>query len=186
MNIYEKIENVKTAFLETKIDKKGNNTFVKFKYFRLDELIPILIKTTKENKLATNFTIEFNTCKLIITNIEKPEEKVEFQAPFTFDEVSKNKTQEVGKSITYMRRYLLLMAFDIIEEEVLDKELGQKPKQTPKKEAQIYKAKFTNFIKDNNLDMNEMAVKYGLNKTSTDEDFQIALTMAEKELRNGK
>ncbi len=100
--------------------------------------------------------------------------------------------QYLGAQNTYYKRYLYLNAFGITDGEVIDSmdnnDLGNKkePKQTPKKEKTIFKTKFTNLIKDNNLDMNEMAIKYGLNKTSTDEDFQLAFVMQEKELKNGK
>ena len=78
---------------------------------------------------------------MVVINTDNPDEKINFIAPFKPIKpiVSKtgkqamNDMQAMGASITYMRRYLYMMALDIVESDSIDS--GVYETQTPAKKA---------------------------------------------------
>lgn len=121
MNVYEKMNEVKVKMLDAKIKKTGINKFAGYTYFELEDIVPYIIKYCKEVNLylQTNFTNEIAT--LTIINCEKPEEQIVFNSPMRELELKGcNSIQNLGGIETYERRYLLLMAFDLIEPDHFD------------------------------------------------------------------
>lgn len=77
-----------------------------------------------------NFTADVATMNII--NTDNPEESVPFVAPFNqiapivsnAGKQATNEMQALGSSITYMRRYLYMIALDICESDSIDANLG--------------------------------------------------------------
>lgn len=120
-NVYQKLIEARQAFLESDAKQSGKNMNLSFKYFELKDIVPTVTSIfVKEGLIALdNFTPE--TATLTIVNTENPEETISFSAPFnqiapivsnTGKQVT-NDMQALGSSITYMRRYLYLIAMDI-------------------------------------------------------------------------
>ncbi|MBO4516756.1 ERF family protein [bacterium] len=121
MNIYEKINKVKTLILDTKLKKSGRNTYSGFDYYELADIVPTIINGCNDNKLYTHTSFNNELATLQIINIEKPEEKVEFTSPMRDLQLKGcNDLQALGGIETYSRRYLFLMAFDIVEADSFD------------------------------------------------------------------
>jgi hypothetical protein len=72
---------------------------------------------------------------MAIVNIDNGEESVTFSAPFNqiapivsnSGKQATNEMQALGSSITYMRRYLYMIALDICEPDSIDSDLGTPP-----------------------------------------------------------
>lgn len=120
-NVYQKLIEARQAFLESDAKQSGKNMNLSFKYFELKDIVPSITKIFVEEGLVAldNFTPD--TATLTIVNTENPEETITFSAPFnqiapivsnTGKQVT-NDMQALGSSITYMRRYLYLIAMDI-------------------------------------------------------------------------
>lgn len=120
-NVYQKLIEARQAFLESDAKQSGKNMNLSFKYFELKDIVPTITSIFVEKGLIAldNFSPDIAT--LTIVNTENPEETIAFSAPFnqitpivsnTGKQVT-NDMQALGSSITYMRRYLYLIAMDI-------------------------------------------------------------------------
>lgn len=142
MNVYGKLIEARKRFLEAGIKKEGVNRYAEFKYFRLDEIIPAKQEIFRELGLADVITFGNEVATLTIFNVDNPEESIDFMSQLAPDEsVIKNPIQKVGAIQTYVRRYLYLLALDIIEsdgiEETTDKPVDEdgKPAKTEVKKS---------------------------------------------------
>lgn len=142
MNVYGKLIEARKRFLEAGIKKEGVNRYAEFKYFRLDEIIPAKQEIFRELGLADVITFGNEVATLTIFNVDNPEESIDFMSQLAPDEsMIKNPIQKVGAIQTYVRRYLYLLALDIIEsdgiEETTDKPVDEdgKPAKTEAKKS---------------------------------------------------
>lgn len=151
MNIYEKLTNIQYDLLDTPISKSGKNPFGGFNYYELDDLLPPIIKLCKEYgcTMFFNFPTDMNgQCKcgvLNLVNWEDKEDRILVEVPFAqLEKLPKmNYAQSSGTYQTYMKRYLILHTFDIVESEVIDalgdeapkKKSSAKKKSAPKKSS---------------------------------------------------
>ncbi len=171
VNVYQRLLSARTKFLESDVQKTGKNMHLSFKYFELNDIVPTAIKIFDETGLipVVNFTSDVATMDIV--NIDNPEEKITFTAPFNQIEPiisntgnkATNEMQALGSSITYMRRYLYMIALDICENDFIDANIGNekpaatstpKPPATPEQRAEV-KQGLTN--KDGNAD--ELQIK---------------------------
>lgn len=156
MNIYEKINQVKLNILNSNLKKSGQNKFANFDYYELGDITPTILNNCKELKLFTHITFEQDKATLTIINIENTNEKVVYTSPVVELELKGcNKIQALGGAETYLRRYLYLIAFDIVEPDLLDSVVGKNggDKIT---EAQL------KFIQDLSLDNQKICEHYGV------------------------
>lgn len=144
LNVYQKLLKARAMFLETDVQKTGKNMHLSFKYFELDDIVPSAIRIFNEVGLIAIVNFTADTATMNIINTEKPEEVIAFVAPFNqitpivsnTGKQATNEMQALGSSITYMRRYLYMMALDICESDELDANVGRDlPLEAPKKVA---------------------------------------------------
>lgn len=134
MNLYEKINSVKSELIKEGIKKTGENKFSHYSYFELSGFMPTIIRKCEELKLFTVVSFSSESAKLAIVNAEKPEEKIEISSPMsTADLKGCHEVQNLGAVQTYLRRYLYMAAFDIVVDDEIDN--GEKS-QGPKKPQQ--------------------------------------------------
>ena len=122
MNVYQKLLKARAAFLGANAKKSGKNMTLAFKYFELDDIVPIATRIFEDVGLlpVVNFTAD--TAMLSVVNTENTSEYVNFTAPMLISEGNKAVTpvQAMGATITYYRRYLYMMALDICEPDGID------------------------------------------------------------------
>ena len=168
INIYRKIQNVKEELLKANLKKTGENKFAGFKYYELADFLPTIIQLCNKEGLATQVSFEEDYAKLRITNIDKPEEFIDYTSPMRrLDLKGCNEIQSLGGVETYSRRYLYQAAFDIIENDMFDKVSGDK-----EKEQIDYRNLLTEYCKKNNIEAVEIAKTYGLTSKSTQEAYK--------------
>ena len=120
-NIYAKLNSAREKFLASKPKKTGVNRYAEFKYFTLEDIIPV--KQAIFNALGLTDVISFGseTATLKLINVDNPEEIIEFTSPLKEDEsLIKNPIQKLGAVETYVRRYLYLLVLDIVEADTVD------------------------------------------------------------------
>lgn len=138
MNIYEKLQKVKEELSSRELKKSGENTFAKYKYYELGDFLPSIIELCTKEKLCTVITFTENEGILKIINAEKPEEIIEYKSPVKDLELKgANAIQTLGGIQTYLRRYLYMNAFDIVEADMFDKVEFEKKKKIKKEKTAL-------------------------------------------------
>ena len=132
-NVYQKLISAREQFLNADVQKTGKNMHLSFKYFELDDIVPPAIRIFSAIGLVpvVNFTADTGTMTII--NTDNPDDTVSFVAPFNqiapvmsnTGKQATNEMQALGSSITYMRRYLYMMALDICESDTIDANAGK-------------------------------------------------------------
>ena len=140
MSIWKKIQLVKQRLLEANLKKSGENSYSGFKYYELSDFIPTIISLCNEVGLFTKFTFDNDMATLTIINSDKQDQKEEYTSPMRNLQLKGcNDIQALGGVETYSRRYLYMSAFDIVENDMFDKEAGSE-KNTPKENKTEIKA----------------------------------------------
>ena len=127
-NVYQKLLEARIKFLASSPEKSGMNMHMAFKYFELDDIVPIASKIFDEVGLISINNFTSDTANMIIVNTDNPDENIFFTAPFNqiqpivsnAGKQATNEMQALGSSITYMRRYLYMIALDICEPDSID------------------------------------------------------------------
>lgn len=142
-NVYQKLIKAREQFLNADVQKTGKNMHLSFKYFELDDIVPTATRIFSEIGLVpiVNFTADVAT--MTVVNTDNPEDTVAFIAPFNqiapivsnTGKQATNEMQALGSSITYMRRYLYMMALDICESDSIDANIGKPTPAAPAPEA---------------------------------------------------
>ena len=126
MNVYQKLLKARAMFLSSDAKKTGKNMHLAFKYFELDDIVPVVTKIFEDIGLISLVSFEDNRATMCILNTANPEETIYFNAPMEKLDENKgtNSVQAFGATITYYRRYLYMMAMDICEPDSLDPSSG--------------------------------------------------------------
>lgn len=132
MNIYQKLLKARTSFLEADIKKTGKNMHLSFKYFELEDIVPTATRIFREVGIIPVVNFTNDTATMTMVNTDNPEETISFVSPFNqiapiMSNTGKQATNEMmalGSSITYMRRYLYMIALDICESDGIDANAG--------------------------------------------------------------
>ena len=132
-NVYQKLLDARIMFLGSNTQKSGKNMHLAFKYFELDDIVPIATKIFEEVGLISLVSFEEEKAIMRILNTENPDECVTFTTPLV--QLSENKgtnaVQAFGSTVTYYRRYLYMIALDICEPDEIDAGLKNKPTPAP-------------------------------------------------------
>ena len=137
MNVLQKLIKARSMFLEEGVKKSGKNMQLEFKYFELEDIVPPAIKIFKELGLTPVVSFNNQIACMKIWNADDPAEPgVEFTVPYKEVEIITsnsgkavtNSLQALGSTITYLRRYLYMMALDICEPDSVDANLGDREK----------------------------------------------------------
>ena len=132
-NVYQKLLEARVKFLEAGVGKSGKNMSISFKYFELEDIVPVATKIFQEVGLIALANFSSESAALDIVNTDDGNDRVCFIAPLVVSEGNKAVTpvQAMGATITYYRRYLYMMALDIVEADSIDPITGDNPTPTP-------------------------------------------------------
>lgn len=156
LNIYQKLVRARAKFIETKIEKTGNNTFAKYKYFQLDDFIPTIDKLNLEFGLITLFNLNNDMASLKVVNVDNPTETIEFNVPSESVEIKgATRIQNLGGEITYLKRYLYQNAYEITEPDLVE---GVAENNKALQEAKAYKPKVSKTREDLLKEANDLHI----------------------------
>ena len=133
LNVMQKLAKARLMFLNQGVSKSGKNIKMEFKYYELDDIVPTALRIFARVGLLGVDNIVAPEASMSIYNVDEPkEEPVVFTMPYKENDhiVSKegknvtNNLQLVGMSVTYIRRYLYMLALDITEPDSVDPNLG--------------------------------------------------------------
>jgi hypothetical protein len=135
MSVYGKLQKARAMLLLSDIKKSGMNKFAGFQYFELADVLPAITKIFNEIGLCGVVRFTSDTATLTIYDAEDANHgSIEFTSPLVYADMSKSQAiQNLGSTHTYMRRYLWLMAMEIVEHDAVDAApQEEKPKAKPK------------------------------------------------------
>ena len=136
LNVYGKLAVARGKFLSAPVKKSGVNRFAEYKYFELEDIVPVATSIFAELGLVyiISFDNELATGRLV--NVDNPEEEIVFTSPMRDLEVKgMNAVQALGGTETYQRRYLYMTCLDIVEADAFDATQGKANPENGKTEA---------------------------------------------------
>lgn len=136
INVYQKLQLARVKLQNVELKKSGHNKFAGYRYFELTDFLPTV--NSIFNEVGLSHTLEF-TDTLATMNV------IDFEkggiAKFTCPMAEANlkgchPVQNLGASLTYISRYLMVMALAICEHDSLDATTGADEPKSAKPIAQ--------------------------------------------------
>lgn len=128
----DKLQKVRVDLQNLKIKKTGKNDYSKYSYYELSDLLPAINVLCAKNGLFTQFGMVVQNgiemAKLTVYDSSDATKKISFTTPTAEAEIGKKKDgsggadpiQNLGGKITYLRRYLLMVAFEVVEADTVE------------------------------------------------------------------
>lgn len=120
MSTLKKLNDAIELIKSKNLKKKGRNTFSKYDYYTPDQVAELATGACHEVKLFPKFDLIRNelgiTGKLSVYDIETESEPIVFEMASAIPDIkATNISQQLGGAMTYTKRYLLMNAFDIVD-----------------------------------------------------------------------
>lgn len=139
LNLFMKIQTVKSRLLQANLKKSWENKHAWFKYYELWDFLPAIVELCKDNGLYTQVLFDNETATLLIIDCDDPTQIVQYTSPMRDVDLKWcQPIQALGAVETYQRRYLYLNAFDIVENDTLDAVAWDDNKQPKKAEVKKF------------------------------------------------
>ena len=164
-NVFQKLQLARLLLQEKKLTKSGKNKFAGYEYFELQDFLPTVQTIFADTGLCAVFRCDDGGASLTVYNTENPEQEIVFTAPMAAAELKGcHPVQNLGASISYLRRYLYVNALEIVEHDALDATTGKEPvkaepKPVPKPEAKPTTVDGTAIVKGTNLPNKDWGIK---------------------------
>ena len=145
-NVYQKLLEARVLFMEEDVKKSGKNMKMSYKYFELQDIVPVATPIFQKVGLLPVVTFDNEVATMTLVNVDAPEQTIVFTSPMreiepiisakTGGEVT-NAVQRLGSVETYQRRYLYMVALDIVESDEIEARTGDNPPPAPKPAAPV-------------------------------------------------
>lgn len=122
MKVFKKLQQARVTLLDANLKKSGKNKFAGFEYFELGDFMPTINKIFLDIGLCgvVHFTTDYAVLTIYDAESEAAE-SIDFRSPMVFASNPKGQAiQDLGSTHTYLRRYLWLLAMDIVESDTVD------------------------------------------------------------------
>jgi len=167
MTVYAKLTKARLNLLSVDMKKSGKNKFAGYAYFELGDFIPHVHRIFDEVGLCGVFSFEGTNATLTIHDTEGTG-AIAFVSPVVSALSPKGQPiQDLGSTHSYLRRYLWLMAMEIVEADTVDAIEPEVNKVQPKK-PEAKKEKEEEFKQDLPL-LVDMMIEWGNTATSLTE-----------------
>ena len=145
-NVYQKLLEARVLFMEEDVKKSGKNMKMSYKYFELQDIVPVATPIFQKVGLLPVTTFSNEEATMTIIDVDNPTDYINFTSPMreieaiisskTGGEVT-NAIQRLGSVETYQRRYLYMIALDIVESDSIEPQTGDNPPPAPKPAAPV-------------------------------------------------
>ena len=136
MNIFEKIQTIRVKLAESGLKKGKKNEYAGYTYYELGDFLPRIMQLCKEQKLFPVVSFTAETATLTVYDCEKPDAKVEITTPMSTAQLKAcHPVQNLGAVQTYLRRYLYIAMFEIVESDKIEATVGKDPVASPEAAA---------------------------------------------------
>ena len=132
MSVLKKLQKARFELTQIQLKKSGKNKFAGYEYFELGDFIPSVHKLFNEIGLCGAFSITDEKAELRIHDVDE-EKFITFSTPTVMADNPKGQAiQNLGSTHTYLRRYLWVMALELVESDEVDSSPNKEsPKVTP-------------------------------------------------------
>jgi hypothetical protein len=122
MNIYQKLFLVRDEFARAEIKRSGKNIQLSSLFYELADIIPNVRPILLKYRLLPLTSVASGKAVMTIVDIDTPEQTLVFELDVQTYEGNKAVTppQAYGAVVTYYRRYLYMVALDIVEADYLE------------------------------------------------------------------
>ena len=160
MTIFEKLNQARLEFQNMGVKKSGKNSYAGYTYYELSDIIPAINKLAEKLKFCCIINFTNDLAKLDFCDLEK-DERITFTSPMSSASLKgAMEVQNTGAVITYLKRYLYLNCFEIVEDDTLDATLNPNDNSKDNVEELIQKVKARmNTFNDAQLDYANKAIK---------------------------
>jgi hypothetical protein len=119
MSIYKKLQQARLNLVQSPLKKSGKNKFAGYEYFELGDFIPTIHNIFNDVGLCG--VVSFGEFATLTVYETEGDGHVTFTTPIVHAENTKGQAiQNLGSTHTYLRRYLWLMAMEIVEHDGVD------------------------------------------------------------------
>jgi hypothetical protein len=120
MSVYKKLQEARIKLQNTELRKSGHNKFAGYKYFELGDFLPAIQKICAEMGLCGVVSFDHNMAFLQIIDTEDSS-SIMFTSPMSSAALKGcHDVQNLGAVQTYLRRYLWVNAFEIVEHDAIE------------------------------------------------------------------
>jgi hypothetical protein len=134
MSVYKKLQDARIKLQNTALKKSGHNKFAGYYYFELGDFLPAIQKICAEMGLCGVVSFNHEMAFLQIIDTEDGT-SIMFTSPMSSAALKGcHDVQNLGAVQTYLRRYLWVNAFEIVEHDALEAVTG---KDEPKKHEAV-------------------------------------------------
>ena len=147
MCVIAKIEEIQVALMSYEFPKSGWNKYTKRKYHELKDIMPPIVNECHKHELVLLFNFTDEIATMDVTNKHDVKDYYRFTLPMPKGGAlnkQMNEVQSIGADSTYLKRYLLMNGFLVLEDDVadaLEPEPVAEPEKAPKREEPIIKEK---------------------------------------------
>lgn len=137
----KKLAKARVMFQQANVKMSGENSFAKYKYYELSDILPVTNKINEELGILTiiSFSADLATCDVVDS---ESGDKITFTSPMSTAQLKGcHDVQNLGAVQTYIKRYLYQNVYEITESDALNATQGKsetetkpKPKSEPKEE----------------------------------------------------
>jgi hypothetical protein len=128
MTIYKKLQDGRMKLQEIKLEKTGFNKFSGYSYFQLGDFLHHIQKICAELGICGVISFKPDEATLRIIDVLEPSQEAVFTSPMSTAALKGcHDVQNLGAVQTYLRRYLWVLAFEIVEHDAIE-ESGEKKK----------------------------------------------------------
>jgi hypothetical protein len=125
MSVYKKLQKARIALQGQKLTKSGKNKFAGYDYFELGDFLPSIQTICNDIGLCGVVSFSNDMAYLQINDTEDGT-SIMFTAPMSSAALKGcHDVQNLGAVISYLRRYLWVNAFEIVEHDALDATTGK-------------------------------------------------------------
>jgi len=138
MSVYKKLQDARIKLQNTELRKSGHNKFAGYKYFELGDFLPAIQGICAQMGLCGVVSFNHEMAFLQIIDTEDGT-SIMFTSPMSSAALKGcHDVQNLGAVQTYLRRYLWVNAFEIVEHDALEAVTG---KDEPAKKPEAVVAK---------------------------------------------
>ena len=136
-NVYSRLQAARVELQGMALKETGQNKFAGYSYMELGDFLPQINNICAGIGLCGVVTFSDTIATLTIVNTDNIEEKIVFTSPMSTAELKGcHAIQQLGAVQSYLRRYLWLAAFEIVEHDALDATTGKKELEKGKQQPQ--------------------------------------------------
>jgi hypothetical protein len=169
MNVYQKLNEARDRFHQSKLKKSGHNKFAGYSYFELGDFVVPALQIFKEVGLTSIITFGKEEAQMLIVNTDKPDEVITITTPMSEASLKGcHPVQNLGAVETYLRRYLWVACLEVVEHDSLDSSAPLKAEEQPAPAKKVTAGRYEEPDTKNELFVESM-VNWGNSCTSLTE-----------------